>query len=220
MAHKVLNLDDRLYHYLQAVSPEEPDMLRQLREATAGLPEAGMQITPEQGRFMALLVRLTGARNVLEIGVFTGYSALAVLLALPDTGRLVACDISEDWTAIARRYWELAGVDARVDLCIGPALATLDRLLAEGRAGQFDLAFIDADKTGYDAYYEHCLDLLRPGGMIILDNLLWGGKVADPACTDADTVALRALNAKLRDDSRVAYSLLPVADGLGLAMKL
>ena len=220
MAHKVLNLDDRLYHYLQAVSPEEPDMLRQLREATAGLPEAGMQITPEQGRFMALLVRLTGARNVLEIGVFTGYSALAVLLAVPDTGRLVACDISEDWTAIARRYWELAGVDARVDLRIGPALATLDRLLAEGRAGQFDMAFIDADKTGYDAYYERCLDLLRPGGLIILDNLLWGGKVADPACLDDDTVALRALNAKLRDDSRVAYSLLPVADGLGLAMKL
>jgi predicted O-methyltransferase YrrM len=220
MAHKVVNLDDRLYHYLQAASPEEPDVLKQLREATARLPEAGMQITPEQGQFMALLVRLTGARNVLEIGVFTGYSALAVLLALPGTGRLVACDVSETWTAIARRYWELASVSDRVDLRIGPALTTLDQLLAEGRAGQFDLAFIDADKTGYDAYYERCLSLLRPGGLIILDNLLWGGKVADPGCADADTVALRAMNAKLRDDSRVAYSLLPLADGLGLAMKL
>jgi predicted O-methyltransferase YrrM len=220
MTHKALNLDERLYHYLLSVSPQEPEVLRQLREETALFPESGMQITPEQGQFMALLIRLIGARMVLEVGVFTGYSSLAMLLAMPAAGRLVACDISESWTAIARRYWELAGVAARVDLRIGPALPILEGLLAEGRASEFDLAFIDADKTGYDAYYERSLELVRPGGLIVIDNLLWGGKVADPASTDADTVAIRALNARLRDDPRVAFSLLPVADGLGLAMKL
>ena len=220
MTHKALNLDERLYHYLLSVSPQELEVLRQLREETALFPESGMQITPEQGQFMALLIRLIGARMVLEVGVFTGYSSLAMLLAMPAAGRLVACDISESWTAIARRYWELAGVAARVDLRIGPARPTLEGLLAEGRASEFDLAFIDADKTGYDAYYERSLELVRPGGLIVIDNLLWGGKVADPASTDADTVAIRALNARLRDDPRVAFSLLPVADGLGLAMKL
>lgn len=219
MTHKTLNLDARLYHYLQSVSAQEPEVLRRLREETARFPDSGMQITPEQGQFMAMLIRLIGARMVLEVGVFTGYSSLAMLLALPAVGRLVACDISESWTTIARRYWKLAGVEARVDLHIGPALSTLEGLLAEGRASQFDLAFIDADKTGYDAYYERSLELVRPGGLIVIDNLLWGGKVADPASSDADIVAIRALNAKLRDDPRVAFSLLPVADGLGLAMK-
>ena len=193
--------------------------MRRLREETASMEEANMQIGPEQGQFMTLLVELMGARNALEVGTFTGYSALAVALGLPDGGCLVACDVSEEWTAIGRRYWEEVGVAHKIDLRLAPALETLDGLLAEGRAGTFDFAFIDADKEGYDAYYERALKLMRTGGLIVLDNTLWEGKVADPAVTDGDTEAIRILNRKLVGDERVTLSLLPVGDGLTLARK-
>ena len=193
--------------------------MRRLREETASMEEANMQIGPEQGQFMTLLVELMGARNALEVGTFTGYSALAVALALPDDGLLVACDVSEEWTAIGRRYWEEAGVAHKIDLRLAPALETLDGLLAEGRAGTFDFAFIDADKEGYDAYYERAVKLMRTGGLILLDNTLWEGKVADPVVTDGDTEAIRILNRKLVGDERVTVSLLPVGDGLTLARK-
>ena len=193
--------------------------MRRLREETASLDEASMQIGADQGQFMGLLVEIMGARNALEVGTFTGYSALAVALALPDDGRLVACDVSEEWTAIARRYWEEAGVAHKIDLRLAPALETLEGLLAEGCAGTFDFAFIDADKEGYDAYYERALELMRTGGLIALDNTLWEGKVVDPAVADGDTQAIRAMNAKLAGDARVTLSLLPVGDGLTLARK-
>jgi caffeoyl-CoA O-methyltransferase len=193
--------------------------MRRLREETAPMENANMQVGPEQGQFMALLVELVGARNALEVGTFTGYSALAVALALPEDGRLVACDVSEEWTAVGRRYWEEAGVAHKIDLRLAPAVETLDALLAEGRGGTFDFAFIDADKEGYDAYYERALELTRSGGLILLDNTLWRGKVADPTISDADTEALRALNTKLASDERVTLSLLPVGDGLTLARK-
>ena len=193
--------------------------MRRLREETASMEQANMQIGPEQGQFMALLVELIGARSVLEVGTFTGYSALAMAVALPENGALVACDVSEEWTAIGRRYWEEAGVAHKIELRLAPALETLDALLAEGRAGTFDFAFIDADKEGYDAYYERALELVRLGGLIALDNTLWEGKVADPAATDVDTEAIRAINAKLALDERVTLSLIPVGDGLTLARK-
>ena len=193
--------------------------MRRLREETASMEQANMQIGPEQGQFMALLVELIGARSVLEVGTFTGYSALAMAVALPENGALVACDVSEEWTAIGRRYWEEAGVGHKIELRLAPALETLDALLAEGRAGTFDFAFIDADKEGYDAYYERALELVRLGGLIALDNTLWEGKVADPAATDVDTEAIRAINAKLVLDERVTLSLIPVGDGLTLARK-
>ena len=193
--------------------------MRRLREETASMEQANMQIGPEQGQFMALLVELIGARSVLEVGTFTGYSALAMAAALPENGALVACDVSEEWTAIGRRYWEEAGVAHKIELRLAPALETLDALLAEGRAGTFDFAFIDADKEGYDAYYERALELVRLGGLIALDNTLWEGKVADPAATDVDTEAIRAINAKLVLDERVTLSLIPVGDGLTLARK-
>jgi predicted O-methyltransferase YrrM len=219
MANKSVGLSDLLYEYLLTNSVCEAPLLAALREDTAVIPGAGMQITPEQGQFMALLVRLTGARRIVEIGVFTGYSSLAMALALPADGQLVACDINPDWTALAQRYWSRAGVANRVELRLGPALDTLDGLLASGEAGRFDLAFIDADKTAYDAYYERCLALLRPGGLILIDNVLWGGRVADATNDDPDTAAIRALNAKIRDDQRVSCSLVPIADGLMLALK-
>jgi len=193
--------------------------MRRLREETASMEQANMQIGPEQGQFMALLVELIGARSVLEVGTFTGYSALAMAAALPENGALVACDVSEEWTAIGRRYWEEAGVAHKIELRLAPALETLDALLAEGRAGTFDFAFIDADKEGYDAYYERALELVRLGGLIALDNTLWEGKVVDPAATDVDTEAIRAINAKLALDERVTLSLIPVGDGLTLARK-
>lgn len=193
--------------------------MRRLREETASMEQANMQIGPEQGQFMALLIELIGARSVLEVGTFTGYSALAMAVALPENGALVACDVSEEWTAIGRRYWEEAGVAHKIELRLAPALETLDALLAEGRAGTFDFAFIDADKEGYDAYYERALELVRLGGLIALDNTLWEGKVADPAATDVDTEAIRAINAKLALDERVTLSLITVGDGLTLARK-
>ncbi len=220
MTRRTSHLPDDLYAYLLDVSLREHDVLRKLREETAGLERSNMQIGPEQGQLMALLVELLGARKALEIGTFTGYSALAVALALPEDGRLVACDVSEEWTAVGRRHWVEAGVAHKIDLRLAPALETLDRLLTNGEAGTFDFAFIDADKEGYDAYYERALELIRPGGLIALDNTLWEGKVVDPEFTDPDTEAIRAINAKLASDGRVTLSLLPVGDGLTLARKL
>jgi predicted O-methyltransferase YrrM len=220
MTNKSLALDDRLYNYLLSVSLRESEVLRNLREETARLPQAGMQISPEQGQFMALLVKLTGAKRILEIGVFTGYSSIAMAEALPDDGVLTALDMDKEWTSIARRYWQLAGVSDKVDLRLGPALNSLDLLIEEGRVGHYDLIFIDADKTGYEGYFERALVLVRPGGLVLLDNLLWGGKPADPNIVDPDTQAIRALNLRLRSDPRIRYCLLPVADGLGLAYKL
>jgi caffeoyl-CoA O-methyltransferase len=219
MSTRTIALDDRLYHYLQAVSLREPDVLVRLRAETARLPAAGMQVSPEQGQFMALLVRLLGARRCLEVGTFTGYSALACALALPPDGRLVTLDISAEWTAVARRHWLEAGVADRIDLRLGPAAGSLAALLAEGAADSFDFAFIDADKTGYDGYYELALQLVRPGGLIAFDNVLWSGRVADPNAQDADTTALRALNRKLHADPRVDLSMLPIGDGLTLARR-
>ncbi len=219
MANKSITLTDDLYRYMTSVSLREPDLLRQLRAETSIDPMAGMQIAPEQGQFMALLVRLMGAAKALEVGVFTGYSALCVALALPAHGKLTACDISEAWTSIAKRYWERAGVAHKIDLRLAPAIDTLDALLAAGHAGSYDFAFIDADKGNYDGYYERTLRLLRSGGLIIIDNVLWDGRVADDRVTDADTRAIRALNEKIHQDPRVTISLIPVADGLTLALK-
>ncbi len=223
MASNRTEIEDRLYDYLLAASLREPGVLRRLREETAGLPYAGMQIGPEQGQFMALLVELIGARRTLEIGTFTGYSALVVALALPPEGRVVACDVSEEFTSVARRYLAEAGVADKIELHLAPALETLDRLLAPGpgggQAGSFDFAFIDADKANYGAYYERVLTLLRPGGLAAIDNVLWDGKVVEAATEDPDTRAIQALNAKLKADSRVTISLLPLGDGLTLARK-
>ena len=219
MANRTTALTDRLYDYLIDVSVREPPLLRELREETSALPMAMMQIGPEQGQFMRLLVELIGARRAVEVGTFTGYSALCVAEAMGPQGRLVACDVSEEYTAIARRYWARAGVADRIDLRLGPAVATLDRLLADGAAGTIDFVFIDANKPDYDAYYERALKLLRPGGLIAVDNVLWGGAVADPAADDEDTRAIRALNAKLAKDERVSLSLVPIGDGVTLARK-
>jgi predicted O-methyltransferase YrrM len=219
VARKNLGLDDALYDYLRRVSLREPDVLRRLREETATHELAVMQIVPEQGQFMALLVELMGARRTLEIGVFTGYSSLAVALALPPDGRIVACDVSEEFTSVARRYWAEAGVADKIDLRLAPALQTLDGLLAAGEAGSYDFAFIDADKTNYEGYYERVLELLRPGGLVAVDNVLWDGKVADASVDDEDTRAIRAFNGRLTDDERVSLSMIPIADGLTLARK-
>ncbi|MBA3563273.1 MAG: class I SAM-dependent methyltransferase [Gammaproteobacteria bacterium] len=219
MSKRTLGLSDALYAYLLDASLREPPVLNALREETARLPQSNMQIAPEQGQFMALLTRLTGARRCIEVGVFTGYSSLAVALALPDDGRIVACDISEEWTQTARRYWREAGVEHKIELRIAPALETLQKLRDGGGDGRYDFAFIDADKVNYAAYYEEILELLRPGGLIAIDNTLWGGKVADRADQDTDTVAIRDFNAKLAADERVDLSLVPIADGVTLARK-
>jgi predicted O-methyltransferase YrrM len=219
MSNKTFTLQEPLYSYLLSVSLREPDVLRRLREETHALATANMQIAPEQGQFMALLARMIGARYYLEIGTYTGYSALSVALALPADGRIIACDVSEEWTDIARRYWTQAGVAERVDLRLAPALRTLDALIAQGRGGTFDLAFIDADKSNYPNYYERCLTLLRLGGLILIDNVLWDGNVAAECDQSADTRAIRALNAQLVKDERVHLSLVPIGDGLTLALK-
>ncbi len=219
MAGRRTEIDDRLHDYILASSLREPEVLRRLREETANLAGAGMQIGPEQGQFMALLVELIGARRTLEVGTFTGYSALVVALAMPPEGRVLACDVSEEYTAVARRYWAEAGVADKIELHLAPAFETLDRLLAEGQAGSFDFAFIDADKANYGTYYERARALLRPGGLAAIDNVLWDGKVAEEALDDPDTRAIQALNAKLKDDPRVTISLLPLGDGLTLARK-
>ena len=219
MSNRSISLTDSLYEYLLSVSLREPELLLKLREETAADPSARMQIAPEQGQFMGLLARLMGARRCLEIGVFTGYSSLAIALALPDDGRIVACDVSEKWTAVARRYWAAAGVAHKIDLRLATAMETLDRLIGDGMAGTFDFAFIDADKENYVGYYERVLQLLRPGGLVVADNTLWSGRVADPENAEADTVALRHFNELLHSDSRVDLSLVPIGDGLSLARK-
>jgi len=220
MSNKTFTLSDDLYAYLFENSVREPDILRRLREETARDSMARMQIAPEQGQLMQLLVRLMGARRYLEVGVFTGYSSLAVALALPAEGRILACDISDTWTRVARRYWAEAGVAGKIDLRLAPALQTLDGLIGAGGAGSFDFAFIDADKISYQAYYERALTLIRVGGLIAIDNTLWEGRVADPTAQDADTLAIRDFNRHLRDDGRVQQCLVPIGDGLSLAVKL
>lgn len=217
-AKRTLDLDDTLYDYVLAHSLREHAAQRALREATDALPHAGMQIGPDQAQFMALLVRLIGARRTIEIGVFRGYSALAIALALPDDGYMLACDVSDAYTRGARAFWEAAGVAHKIDLVLAPARKTLDARIAAGDAGTFDFAFIDADKPAYDDYYERCLRLLRQGGLIAIDNVLWSGSVVQPAKT-ADTAALQTLNDKLHRDERIDLSLLPIGDGLTLARK-
>lgn len=199
--------------------PQEPAILRQLRQETAQHPLGRMQIAPEQGQFLALLVRLVGAKRAIEVGVFTGYSSLAVALALPADGTIVACDISDEYTAIARRYWQQAGVAHKIDLRLAPAVDTLDHLLAAGHTNQFDFAFIDADKRLYADYYDRALQLVRPGGLIAIDNVLWGGRVADPLVKDNRTKRMRAFNQQLHQDPRVTISLVPIGDGMTLALK-
>jgi caffeoyl-CoA O-methyltransferase len=208
-----------LAQYIRGVTLREPEILKKLREETSKLPNAMMQIGPEQGQFMGMLIHLLGAKLTLEVGVFTGYSSTVVALALPEVGRIVACDVSEEYTSVARRYWRQAGVEHKIGLRLAPAVESLDALLAEGKSGAFDFAFIDADKENYDRYYERALKLLRPGGLIAIDNVLWHGKVLDQSVQDADTRAIRALNEKLHHDERVMVSLLPIGDGLTLACK-
>lgn len=218
MSNRSLQMDDTLYHYLCENSLREPELFRQLREETARDEMSRMQIAPEQGQFLALLVRLIGARRVIEIGTYTGYSALWLASALPDDGELICCDISEAWTQVAQRYWQAAELQDKIRLRIAPALDTLTDLLPTDR-GLFDLVFIDADKTTYDDYYECALELVRCGGLIVFDNMLWGGRVADSREQDADTCALRKLNQKLLEDDRIELSLIPLADGVTLAFK-
>lgn len=219
MSKKSVGLTDALYEYIVSNSVREPEILQQLRAETATLPQAGMQISPDQGQFMAMLVRLMNAKKVLEVGVFTGYSSLAVALALPAEGQLIACDVNEDYTAIARRYWQLANVSDKITLHLAPAIDTLDQLIKEGHSETFDFAFIDADKGNYANYYDRALQLVRPGGLIAIDNVLWGGRVADPTDQDKITTTIRAFNAKLAQDDRVVVSLIAIADGLTLAFK-
>ncbi|WP_337886562.1 class I SAM-dependent methyltransferase [Fischerella thermalis] len=220
MNNKALGLDKTLYDYLLSVSLREPEILTQLRQETAQHSMATMQIAPDQGQFLALLVKLMAAKKTLDIGVFTGYSSLVVALALPADGKVVACDIDEEYTAIARRYWQKAGVADKINLHLAPALETLEKLIAAGEAETFDFAFIDADKSNYDNYYELALQLVRPGGLIAIDNVLWSGRVADPQVQDNRTNKIRAFNQKLYQDQRVTLSMLAIADGLTLAMKI
>lgn len=212
-------IDGAFADYVDANWLREPPLRRRLREETATLPRAGMQISAHQGQQITLLARAIGARRAVEVGTFTGYSSLCIAEALPADGKLWCCDVSPEWTKVARRYWKEAGVESRIELTIGPALGTLDWLLAQGLTGQLDLAFIDANKDDYDAYYERCLKLVRPGGLVLIDNVLWGGSVANPAEVDRDTQALRALNAKLVADRRVDLALLAVGDGMTCALK-
>lgn len=220
MSNQFLAMSELLYAYIMNNSLREPDVLRRLREETlATNPHAGMAISPVQGQFMMLLLKLIGAKKTLEVGVFTGYSSLCTALTIPADGQVYACDVSEEWTSVARRYWAEAGVADKITLKLAPANETLGALLADGHAGTFDFAFIDADKSNYDDYYERALKLVRKGGLLVFDNMLWYGKVADQNVTDEDTVALRALNAKLHQDERVFASLIAVGDGMNLAIK-
>ncbi len=220
MANQSINLTDELYDYLVAVSIREPELFKRLRTETAKQERSSMQMSPDEGQFLAFLVRLIGAGQTLEVGVFTGYSALWVASALPDDGKIIACDVSEEWTGIARRYWQEAGVDHKIDLRLAPATATLQALLDAGRQNDFDFALIDADKENYDTYYEQCLQLVRPGGLIAIDNVLWYGAVIDDTKQDTDTQAIRAFNKKRHTDTRVNISLVPIGDGVTLLRKL
>ncbi len=219
MSNATLGLPDDLHAYLLQVGGREPEILRELRDETAALPEHDMQIAPEQGALMSLLVELTGARRCVEVGTFTGYSSLTVALALPPDGSLVCCDISREWTDIARRYWQRAGVADKIELRLGPALDSLDAMLTEGQAGTFDFAFLDADKDRYPEYSDRLLALLRSGGLLAIDNVFWGGDVADPAVDDASVRAIRSMNQALAEDPRVTLAMVPIADGLTLARK-
>ncbi len=220
MSRKTIELDDDLYDYLLQISLRESAGMRKLRQETASLPEANMQLAPEQAQLLGLLVELTGARRYLEIGTFTGYSTLAVATALPADGTVVACDICEKWTQIARRYWQEAGVLNKIDIRLAPAADTLHALVGDGEAGSFDFALIDADKENYGRYYEWCLQLLRPGGLVAIDNVLWDGKVIDQGALDDDTVAIREFNLALHADSRISLSVVPIGDGMTLARKI
>jgi len=217
MSNASIGLDEKLHAYLLEVGVREHEVLRRLREETAGLPESRMQIAPEEGAFLALLVRILDARKVLEIGTFTGYSSTAMALALPADGRIICCDLSEEWTDVARRAWADAGVADRIDLRLGPALDTLEQLFAAGEERSFDMAFIDADKANYAGYYEAALRLVRQGGVIAIDNVLWSGRVVDPEVTDEATNAIRAINDDIAADERVDIAMLPLADGVTLA---
>jgi predicted O-methyltransferase YrrM len=219
MSNKTLNLNSSLYQYMLSISLREPPILQSLREETANLASHAMQISPEQGQFMAFLIELTGAKKTLEIGVYTGYSSLAVALALPDNGRITACDINNETSAIAKRFWKTAGVEHKIDLRLAQALETLEQLIAQEEANTFDFIFIDADKQNYANYYEQSLKLARPGGLILIDNVLWDGKVANSEHHDKQTEAIRALNQQLFTDKRVTMSLLPIGDGLSLLRK-
>ncbi len=220
MTRKTLTINDQIYDYLLSVSLKETDVQHELREETAKLKQAMMQISPDQGQFMALLVKLMNAKKVIEIGVFTGYSSLCMALAMPDDGRIVACDINKEYTDIARRYWDKAGVSNKIELFLAPAIETLDKLLKQGEQNTYDFVFIDADKPEYPDYYERSLQLLRSGGLIVIDNVLWYGKPADPDAKDKDTQAIREFNQQLFNDKRVQISMLTIADGVTLAMKL
>lgn len=220
MSNQTFTLSPELYDYLLSVSLRDQDVLRDLRQETASNPMARMQISPEQGQFMALLVRLGGFKRCIELGVFTGYSSLCVAQALPADGYILACDVREEWTSVAQRYWQRAGVADKIDLRIAPAMETLQAALDDGQEGQFDFAFIDADKRGYIDYYEICLKLLRSGGVIAVDNTLWSGRVADEQDQENGTKAIRAFNQHVSQDKRVDLSLVPIADGLSLCRKL
>jgi predicted O-methyltransferase YrrM len=220
MSNKTIGLPEPIYQYLLSVSLREPDILRRLREETAQLPLSMMQVAPEQGQLLSLLVQALQPKKCLEVGVFTGYSSLVVALALPADGHITACDVNEEWTAIARRYWQEAGVEQKIDLYLAPALQTLDRLIAHGQRGSYDFAFIDADKESYSGYYERALTLVRTGGLIAIDNTLWGGRPADPKEDDASTRAIRTFNQRLYKDTRVRISLVPIGDGMTLALKV
>lgn len=220
MSRNIINLTDELYAYLQSVSVRENPILRQLREETATYRHATMQISPLQGQFMSLLLKILDARKVIELGVFTGYSSLCMALALPEDGRLIACDVNEEYANTARRYWDLAGVAERIELRLAPALESLTSLVDEGQAGAFDFVFIDAVKEEYRDYYEFALQLLRPGGVIGIDNVLWGGSVINPEKQDAEVNAIREINSFIHGDDRVDISMLPIGDGLTLARKL
>jgi predicted O-methyltransferase YrrM len=212
MSNKTVPMTDALYEYVLENWLREPELLARLRRETAAMPNANMQISPDQGQLMRLLARVLGVRRYLEVGVFTGYSSLSVALGMPDDGRIVACDVSEEFTSVARRYWNEAGVAGRIDLRLAPGVDTLDALLGEG--AEFDMAFIDADKPNYPHYYERCLQLVRPGGLILIDNVLWDGKVADSSVQDESTNAMCEFNRKLAEDKRVDIALIPIADGL------
>jgi caffeoyl-CoA O-methyltransferase len=219
MANDTIQLTDQLYDYLISVSLRESDALRRLRAETATLERASMQMSPDTGQFLAFLIKLIGAKRVIEVGVFTGYSSLAMSLALPDDGQLIACDVSDEWTAIGRRYWQEAGVNHKIDLRLAPAVQTLQQLIDEGHQNSFDFIFIDADKPNYDTYYEQAYNLVRSGGLICIDNVLWHGRVLDESRQDEGTQAIRVLNKKLSTDERVDLSLVPIGDGVTILRK-
>ena len=219
MSNRTIAITESIYKYLCDHSLREDKVLVDLRNYTFSMEERAMQIAPEQGQFMQMLVKLIGAKNTIEVGVFTGYSSLAIALALPKDGRIVACDVNPQYTSVAEKFWVSAGVREKIDLRIGPARNTLSELISDGLTGTFDFAFIDADKVNYNHYYERCLELIRPGGLITVDNVLWGGAVSNDGINDVDTKSIRALNDKLHQDERIELSLVPIGDGLTLAMK-